>query len=93
MSLQEAINELTEALESDIDYRRSPEYDAMVLELVDAVDTLFDKIKHGDQKHQDWLDQAIKEHFAKYEALNLRRSEASRNRLTRIEELLREGKK
>lgn len=24
---------------------------------------LFDKIKHGDQEHQDWLEKEIKEYF------------------------------
>lgn len=27
------------------------------------IHTLFTKIKHGDQEHQDWLYKAIKEHF------------------------------
>ena len=28
------------------------------------IDSLFDVIKHGDQEHQDWLKQAIEDHFA-----------------------------
>ena len=27
-------------------------------------ETLFDAIKHGDEKHQAWLKQAIEDHFA-----------------------------
>lgn len=27
------------------------------------IKSLFDKIKHGDQEHQDWLEKAINEHF------------------------------
>jgi len=30
----------------------------------EAVDTLFDAIKHGDQDHQDWLKEAIECHFS-----------------------------
>jgi len=26
--------------------------------------TLFNSIKHGDQKHKDWLKKAIEDHFA-----------------------------
>lgn len=29
-----------------------------------AVETLFDAIKHGDAAHQNWLKQAIDDHFA-----------------------------
>jgi rubrerythrin len=28
------------------------------------IDTLFEAIKHGDEKHKDWLQQAIEDHFA-----------------------------
>lgn len=31
--------------------------------LEERINTLFDKIKHGDQEHQDWLKKAIDEHF------------------------------
>lgn len=30
----------------------------------EQIKTLFDKIKHGDQAHQDWLKTAIDEHFS-----------------------------
>lgn len=31
---------------------------------IDYVSTLFDAIKHGDDKHRAWLKQAIEDHFA-----------------------------
>ncbi len=30
---------------------------------LELIGTLFDSIKHGDQKHQDWLEDKIKVHF------------------------------
>lgn len=32
-------------------------------DLESSIRSLFDKIKHGDQEHQDWLQNEIKEHF------------------------------
>lgn len=37
--------------------------------LADAVATLFDAIKHGDEEHQDWLKNAIDQHFFATQAL------------------------
>lgn len=32
---------------------------------VEKIETLFDAIKHGDEKHQAWLKEAIEKHFTK----------------------------
>ena len=42
----------------------APEFAAHAHKLLqEKINTLFDKIKHGDQEHQDWLKKAIDEHF------------------------------
>jgi len=38
---------------------------ARVAELEDLRDSLFEKIKHGDDDHQAWLKNAIEDHFAR----------------------------
>ena len=37
--------------------------DADLAEVNGKVNTLFDAIAHGDEKHRAWLKQAIKDHF------------------------------
>ena len=38
-----------------------------VHKLQKGIDTLFDSIKHGDEKHRAWLKKAIEDHFKKEE--------------------------
>lgn len=48
------INDLKDRLDTE-----EAQYD----DLKNKVATLFDAIKHGDEKHQEWLQAAMAEHF------------------------------
>lgn len=41
-----------------------------VIHLIDKIESLFDAIKHGDEKHQTWLKETIKTHFQMAEGTN-----------------------
>lgn len=43
--------------------KENDEMIAIINGLVERYDTLFDAIKHGDEKHQIWLKAAIEAHF------------------------------